>query len=488
MSYSIGADFEIGEFNPYLAIQSSPYRARAVQGLGFAGLGAASSNNTPLDDLDDQLRNILRPVINALPLDSKQKNYLIRSPLVALSDLVRPAFKFIDNVNRRVVRKKRLGSFVMFGIPKKAKVMLSRVQPGDDKLPPASRRFVQDLRVVSASMALSLSYPIEYAQEVAGEIADNVAKTAQRAGKTAKRAADQAGKAVNDFFSNVGKTFGWGPTGVEEAVAGALSAMGVAAGPVATPIIVKAISTTLITVAAKGTTAAITTTGKAAMDLATSAVKAPSRKAPSRKAPSRKAPSRKPTPRTVAPAPLVQKKLEQQARPAPALQRMPPPKVIPPPVFEEKPTASCFPADAKVLTVHGYRPISEIKKGALVVSGQQELVRVKKVFECGTSPILCLHVGGRKIRTTGHHTFLTDRGWVKASGLRLGDRLEGPEAGTITRFSTEKREKVYNLHTTGDCTFVVEGVVAHNFTELRVLRTAWSQLFAPLSAVVLERV
>jgi hypothetical protein len=39
-----------------------------------------------------------------------------------------------------------------------------------------------------------------------------------------------------------------------------------------------------------------------------------------------------------------------------------------------------------------------------------------------------------------------------------------------------RREPVYNLFTTGEHSYVVDGFVAHNFTHLRVLRTWWHRL------------
>ena len=41
----------------------------------------------------------------------------------------------------------------------------------------------------------------------------------------------------------------------------------------------------------------------------------------------------------------------------------------------------------------------------------------------------------------------------------------------IEAITTEAPEPVFNLHTTGPHNFIAEGVLAHNFTELRWLRT-----------------
>jgi hypothetical protein len=47
----------------------------------------------------------------------------------------------------------------------------------------------------------------------------------------------------------------------------------------------------------------------------------------------------------------------------------------------------------------------------------------------------------------------------------------------VEGFSTEPAEPVYNIHTTGEHNFIADGVVAHNFTEFRRLRTLFHRLF-----------
>ena len=147
--------------------------------------------------------------------------------------------------------------------------------------------------------------------------------------------------------------------------------------------------------------------------------------------------------------------------------------------------ASCFPASAKVLTPRGYRPIASLQEGDSVVSGKMRVETVTKKLSYGASEVFCVMLEGRSapVRTTRHHTFLTKRGWLRADRMRVGDEMIGPNAGRVTGFAVQAAEPVYNLHTTGDHTFVVEGVVAHNFTEFRGLRTAWHQLFVDVGAV-----
>ena len=171
--------------------------------------------------------------------------------------------------------------------------------------------------------------------------------------------------------------------------------------------------------------------------------------------------------------PIMQQQIKRLPAPAPA--------PAPAPV-----AASCFPASAKVLTPRGYRPIASLREGDSVVSGKMRVETVTKKLSYGASEVFCVMLEGRSapVRTTRHHTFLTKRGWLRADRMRVGDEMIGPNAGRVTGFAVQAAEPVYNLHTTGDHTFVVEGVVAHNFTELRALRTAWHQLFVDVGAVV----
>jgi hypothetical protein len=81
------------------------------------------------------------------------------------------------------------------------------------------------------------------------------------------------------------------------------------------------------------------------------------------------------------------------------------------------------------------------------------------------------------LRTTAHHNFKTDSGWKRASQLQAGDtlmRIDDSGNSRLVRIeaiTTDAPEPVFNLHTTGPHNFIAEGVLAHNFTELRWLRT-----------------
>jgi hypothetical protein len=75
---------------------------------------------------------------------------------------------------------------------------------------------------------------------------------------------------------------------------------------------------------------------------------------------------------------------------------------------------------------------------------------------------------------------LTQRGWVSAIKLIKGDkillvdkylRIEAKEIVFV--HPTKKKETVYSLYTTGECNFIADGAVAHNFSWFRWLRQFW---------------
>lgn len=149
--------------------------------------------------------------------------------------------------------------------------------------------------------------------------------------------------------------------------------------------------------------------------------------------------------------------------------------------------SSCFPASALVETPSGPRPIGEIRRGAEVWAWSPErrcrvVARVTARREHPPQELwrIAFGDGGAPLVTTGNHTLLTCLGWQRADRIRPGDRLpsSGGELGRLVVHSeaTGHREPVFNLHTTGPHTFVVEGVVAHNFTVLREIRALWHRL------------
>lgn len=138
----------------------------------------------------------------------------------------------------------------------------------------------------------------------------------------------------------------------------------------------------------------------------------------------------------------------------------------------------CFPATARVLTATGPRPIADVEPGDLVISYRPDgttcvrpVTRKLAHGECTIHRVVLDR--GVALRATANHRVLTTRGWLKVRDLHPGDEVVRPEdRSVVVEVQAEpKPEPVYNLYTAGEHTFVVEGVVVHNFTHLRVLRT-----------------
>lgn len=150
----------------------------------------------------------------------------------------------------------------------------------------------------------------------------------------------------------------------------------------------------------------------------------------------------------------------------------------------------CFPHDSPVLTPTGQIPIGQISPNDWVLSWCEATFslaarRVIKRIDKPSCPIWCLIThDGTRIETTFGHTFLTERGWVRAFRLRRGDVLLGPDGSEATNkmvlefFYTGRSEVVCNLITAQDSNFVVGGIVAHNFSFCRALRRMLWQIRA----------
>lgn len=154
----------------------------------------------------------------------------------------------------------------------------------------------------------------------------------------------------------------------------------------------------------------------------------------------------------------------------------------------------CFPSYALVLTCVGWKPISNVNAGDLVLSydGAKKKIEVSTVLmrrDHNPQRLWKLNFedAGNQVITTCFHSFLTERGWVKTKDLVPGDKLESTvnmshQDHRVVRSieETQERAPVHNLITSGSHTFIVEGVIAHNFTLFRSLRTWAYSVFIDL--------
>jgi len=143
----------------------------------------------------------------------------------------------------------------------------------------------------------------------------------------------------------------------------------------------------------------------------------------------------------------------------------------------------------RILTPAGHRELGDIEPGDTVfsVDSAGQIVRAtvthKKSYAPSSITRIVLTGEVCDLRTTAHHSFMTDAGWRRAGQLEPGDTLIQVDACGASRLqriqsiALEDPEPVFNLHTTGPHNFIVEGVLAHNFTELRWLRSWACRLF-----------
>ena len=151
-----------------------------------------------------------------------------------------------------------------------------------------------------------------------------------------------------------------------------------------------------------------------------------------------------------------------------------------------KPSSSCFPGTVRVLTPHGYTPIEKLNVGDEILSydsrarfkvARRITRKLRYVSDLSAIVQICFKSRRTPLLTTGHHTFLTDHGWVKADRLKAGWKIITEPGGNKQDEVISKVEAkssvvpVYNLYTEGEHNFIVEGLVERNFTTLRKLRT-----------------
>jgi Pretoxin HINT domain/zinc-ribbon domain len=157
----------------------------------------------------------------------------------------------------------------------------------------------------------------------------------------------------------------------------------------------------------------------------------------------------------------------------------------------------CFPRDVKILTPTGFRTIDTFAAGDFVLSwnmSARTLVArpVTRLLSHGPARIWTIEFASTRppLRTTNHHAMLTDRGWVRVDRLRNDDRLvEGlasrHQNTRVVRISkTAEKEPVFNLITAGEHNFIVEGMIAYNFTFLRTVRTLMHRTFVDSIATI----
>jgi hypothetical protein len=156
------------------------------------------------------------------------------------------------------------------------------------------------------------------------------------------------------------------------------------------------------------------------------------------------------------------------------------------------PETACFAEGAHVLTRGGWRRIEGLRRGEEVLSWHRGTFVprvVEKAKQHGFRNILEVVFvgGGPAMRVTPNHKVLRSDGrWVRVDSLVPGSAVAGSRGAMVvaTVRRSAAQERVYNLITSEDRNFVVEGVVAHSFGAWLGLRMFFSRSASALRSVI----
>lgn len=152
----------------------------------------------------------------------------------------------------------------------------------------------------------------------------------------------------------------------------------------------------------------------------------------------------------------------------------------------DRPT--CFPSGTQVKTPQGYVPIELLSFNDPVIAknkrGHAVVRRVIRRNSYAASAVSTITFDdGSRLRATDHHTIKSTDGWCRVRDLQTGCNIFDPTTGDMNAFRSISHiergtsvEVVYNLIVEGECTFIADGVLAHSFTNFRIVRAAVQRL------------
>lgn len=147
----------------------------------------------------------------------------------------------------------------------------------------------------------------------------------------------------------------------------------------------------------------------------------------------------------------------------------------------------CFIAGTMVMTAVGMKRIEEIKKGDTVLSyddnvGRYEEMPVTDTYINETEELIEIKVGDEIIACTPGHSFLTTKGWKKASDLNDRDILKtlvnDKNITEVIKKKLTSKIKVYNFNVMSCHTYAIGnvGVIVHNSCINPAKRTATKEV------------
>jgi len=132
--------------------------------------------------------------------------------------------------------------------------------------------------------------------------------------------------------------------------------------------------------------------------------------------------------------------------------------------------SSCFPGNTKINTPGGYKLISDINSGDILLAYNPETRRFSEtnVVSIWSIMVDSYYVLNDGLKVTAEHPFFTGSGWKTARELVVGDELftiEGRWIVLDSKFEVDEEIEVYNMHVGAPNTFFAEDILVHNKDE-----------------------
>lgn len=137
-------------------------------------------------------------------------------------------------------------------------------------------------------------------------------------------------------------------------------------------------------------------------------------------------------------------------------------------------TNPCVTGDTLVLTKKGHVPIKDlVGKQAEVYSSDGRYYPIVGAFATGTKPVYeIITRRGYRVRATGDHKFMTDKGWKRLDSLVIGEDkliLAHTPMEEIKSLTLVGEELVYDLTEPVNHCFYANGILVHNCGEQPLL-------------------
>lgn len=132
---------------------------------------------------------------------------------------------------------------------------------------------------------------------------------------------------------------------------------------------------------------------------------------------------------------------------------------------------TCFSKDTLVKTDQGFKTIDNISVGDMVYSydemdNQYEYAMVTDTYRQTSSDIITVITDNESITTTRSHPFLTNRGWLRAESLGIGNKLISTNGQVEVKdiINTNESIDVFNMTVAYNHTYVISEseIVVHN--------------------------